>query len=115
MPKDESDPEDPLELCGVALATHEDTTEPMTECFIEEFLRLGYDHRRIFALFRNPHYVGVNMVFQNRGENFVRAKITEVFAWWGRAVDWPESSSSRTPPMPPPELPGGHPCGTIES
>jgi hypothetical protein len=38
MPKDEIDPEDPMELRG-GFATREDTSELMTECFIEEFLR----------------------------------------------------------------------------
>ncbi len=86
MPKDEIDPEDPLELCGVALFTEEDTSDSMTECFIEEFLRLGYAPAQVLALFRNPHYIGPNMVLQNRGLDHVRGKIVEVFGWWGRTV-----------------------------
>jgi len=89
MPKNEIDPEDPMELRGVGFLTEEDTSEAMTECFIEEFMRLGHDHRQILALFRNRHYTGLNMVLQNRGEAFVKAKITEVFGWWRRTVDWP--------------------------
>ncbi|MCL4180804.1 MAG: hypothetical protein KJ072_24040 [Verrucomicrobia bacterium] len=88
MPKDEIDPDDPMELCGVGFATREDTSELMTECFIEEFLRLGHPAGQILALFRNPHYTGMNMVLQNRGEDFVKAKITEVFGWWQREVTW---------------------------
>ncbi|MCP5522308.1 MAG: hypothetical protein H7A46_12250 [Verrucomicrobiales bacterium] len=98
MPKDEYDPEDPLELCGVGLLTEEDTSEAMTECFIDEFLRLGHDARQVLALFRNRHYTGMNMVFQNRGEDFVRAKITEVFGWWKRPVSWEEASEETPPP-----------------
>ncbi len=102
MPKHETDPEDPMELCGVGLLTAEDTSETMTECFIEEFLRLGYDAERLLALFRNPFYTGVNMVLQNRGEEFVRRKIAEVFGWWGRPVAW---ASAPTPSqVPPPEV-----------
>lgn len=86
MPKDELDPDDPMELFGVGLVTDEDTTDAMAECFIEEFLRLGYNHKQVFALFRNPWYTGVNMVLQNRGEPYVRDKIAEVFARWGRPV-----------------------------
>ena len=89
MPKDESDPEDPLELCGVGLLTDEDTCEPMTECFVEEFMRLGHTPDGILALFRNPHYTGMHLVLEHRGEDFVKAKIVEVFGWWGRAVTWP--------------------------
>jgi hypothetical protein len=41
MPKDEFDFDDPMELNGMALLSDEDTTDAMTECFIEEFMRLG--------------------------------------------------------------------------
>ena len=50
MPKDEFDFDDPLELNGMAFATHEDTTDPMCECFIEEFLRMRYQPEQILAL-----------------------------------------------------------------
>jgi hypothetical protein len=100
MPKDEFDPEDPMELRGVALSAPEDTTEPMTECFIEEFLRLGYGPGQILALFRNPHYTGMNMVLHNRGEAFVTAKIAEVFGWWNRPATGPDP---RGAPIPQPD------------
>lgn len=90
MPKNEFDPEDPLELRGVGLVTEDDTSEPMTECFVEEFLRMGHNAKEILALFRNPHYTGMNMVIQNRGEQFVKDKITEVFGWWKCPVSWAE-------------------------
>ena len=86
MPKDEFDFEDPLELNGVAFATEEDTTDAMCECFIEEFMRMGYNPKQILALFRNPQYLGVNMVLEKRGEAFVRARVSEVFARWGRTA-----------------------------
>ena len=88
MPKDEFDSDDPMELNGIGLASEEDTTEPMTECFIEEFMRLGYDAKQILALFRNPHYIGMNMVVHNRGEQFVRDCIVDIFARRGRLVTW---------------------------
>ena len=96
MPKDEFDLEDPLELNGVTLYTDEDTSRDMAECFVEEFLRLGYNHKQLLALFRNPHYLGMNMVLQNKGEPFVKEVIGEVFARWGKKVEWP-SASSRPP------------------
>ena len=86
MPKDEFDFEDPLELNGVAFLTEEDTSTEMAECFTEEFLRMGYNHKQVLALFRNPHYVGPNMVLANKGEPFVRDIIAETFARWGRPV-----------------------------
>ncbi|MBM3881751.1 MAG: hypothetical protein FJ387_18840 [Verrucomicrobia bacterium] len=91
MPKDEFDPADPLELTGMALLTPEDTTDAMCDCFVEEFMRLGYDPLQILALFRNPQYLGMNMALQNRGEPFIRQTIAAVFARWGRPVSWPAS------------------------
>jgi hypothetical protein len=95
MPKDEFDFEDPLELNGVACLTEEDTSAEMAECFAEEFMRMGYNHKQILALFRNPHYVGPNMVLANKGEPFVRDIIAETFARWGRPIQWQDPSSSR--------------------
>jgi hypothetical protein len=95
MPKDEFDFDDPMELNGVGIVSAEDTAEAMTECFIEEFMRLGYNHKQILAMFRNPHYIGMNMALQNRGEQFVRDTIAEVFARRGRPVTWPDPGSSR--------------------
>jgi hypothetical protein len=90
MPKDEFDFEDPLELNGMAFLTHEDTTNDMAETFIEEFMRMGYRHTQILALFRNPNYLGPNMAFEKRGEPFICDLITEVFARWGKVATWPD-------------------------
>ena len=95
MPKDEFDPEDPMELCGVGIATVEDTSFAMTECFVEEFMRLGYNHKQILALFRNPCYTGMNMVLQNKGEQFIRNIISEIFGKWGRPVHWPPCTCAK--------------------
>lgn len=100
MPKDEFDPEDPMELRGVGLLTAEDTSEAMAECFIEEFMRLAYEPAQILALFQNPHYTGMHMVLENRGETFVRAKIAEVFGWWGHPVTWPARTGQDIAPRP---------------
>jgi len=100
MPKDEFDFEDPLELNGVSFLTQDDTSAEMTECFAEEFMRMGYNHKQVLALFRNPHYVGPNMVLSNKGEQFVRDILAETFAKWGRPVFWTESQpvQSALPP-----------------
>lgn len=84
MPKDEFDFEDPLELNGMAFLTEDDTTDAMCECFIEEFMRMGHNASQILTLFRNPHYLGMNMVMDKRGEQFIRKRVAEVFARWGR-------------------------------
>src|SRR5690349_20359118 len=94
MPKDAFDFEDPLELNGVGLICEEDTTEAMTECIVEEFMRLGYNHKQILALCCNPHYLGMNLALKNRGEQFVRDKIAEVFARWGQTAKWSDGQMS---------------------
>jgi hypothetical protein len=96
MPKDEFDFEDPFELNGMAFMTHEDTTNDMAETFIEEFLRMGYNHQQLLALFRNPHYLGPNMALEKRGEPFIRDLIADVFARWGKAVVWPVAQTSQS-------------------
>ena len=105
MPKDEFDFEDPLELNGMAVLSSEDTTDDMAECFAEEFMRLGYDHRRILALFANPHYLGPNLAFQQRGETFIRDLIAGVFARWGRPAPWPDPAVGPETAGPAPDLP----------
>ena len=95
MPKDEFDFEDPFELNGMAFLSHEDTTNDMAETFMEEFMRMGYNHQQLLALFRNPHYIGPNMAFEKLGEPFIRDLIADVFARWGKVVTWPDPGSSR--------------------
>ncbi|MBI4027901.1 MAG: hypothetical protein HY360_23150 [Verrucomicrobia bacterium] len=90
MPKDQFDPQDPMEFTSVGLATTEDTLEPMAEAFVEEFMWLGYDPERIFALFRQPVYAGMHVIYQARGADFVRQLIARVFAAW--------SGSNPSPP-----------------
>jgi hypothetical protein len=103
MPKDEFDFEDPFELNGMAFLTHEDTTNDMAETFIEEFMRMGYGHRQILALFRSPHYLGPNMALEKRGEPFIRDLIAKVFARWGKQVEWPNCATIPLPPALSPE------------
>ena len=98
MPKDEFDFEDPMELSGVVLGTDASTTDTMCECFIEEYMRMGYSHTQVFDLFNNPHYLGMRMVLDERGESFVREKITAIFAVWGRQVSWTGTPSSKDIP-----------------
>ena len=89
MPKNEFDFEDPFELNGMAFLSQEDTTDDMAECFTEEFMRMGYSHKQILALFRNPQYLGPHMAFEKRGEAFIRDLIAGVFARWGKVVTGP--------------------------
>jgi hypothetical protein len=104
MPKDKFDFDDPMELNGVGLACNEDTTEAMTECFVEEFMRLGYSAKQILGLFHSPHYIGMHMALEKRGEQFVKDKIAEVFTRRGKPVAWPTARENPlTPALSPSE------------
>jgi len=105
MPKDEFDLDDPLVRTGVSLYCTEDTSQAMTECFVEEFIRLGYDPEQLLALFRNPHYWGLHLALQSRGEQFVRDTIAEVFARRGRLVVWKKNVMEPTTPSSGPSNP----------
>jgi len=108
MPKDEFDIDDPMELNGVGLGCAEDTTAAMTECFVEEFMRLGHDHRQILALFRSPQYIGMNLALRSRGEASIREVIGEVFARRGKLVTWPAAARNDLGANP-----GGAPAGRM--
>jgi hypothetical protein len=66
------------------LPSTEDTLVPMAECFIEEFMRMGYSQAQIAGLFQNPMYAGLLMVTRARGTAFVRQLIADTFTKWGR-------------------------------
>lgn len=75
MAEKESEPEDPFTLTGMVLPMRRDQAEAaetaMAECFIEEYMRLGYGDAEILALFENPFYCATNVVYRARGAKFV--------------------------------------------
>ena len=93
MPKDEFDFEDPLELNGMAFLTVEDTTDAMCECFIEEFMRMGYSAKQILAplsqsaLSRHEHGPGKS----GASRLFVSHRLEPSLAGGG-TVNWPDLS-----------------------
>lgn len=106
MPKDEFDFQDPFELNGVAFLAQEDTTPAMAECFVEEYLRMGYGHKQILALFRNPHYLGPHLAYEKLGLQAIQHLIAEVFARWGRTVaGWEAPAGAAARPNPAAEFP----------
>ncbi len=68
--------DDPMELVQVYLP--EGDEEMMAECFVEEFIWLGYDSERLLDLFRNPFYAGAHGIYRRRGEPYVRSLIGRV-------------------------------------
>lgn len=75
MPKNEPDVEDPLEMVGMLVPGDD---RKMTECFVEEYMMMGYSDDELLRLFRDPFYLGVNRIFQQYGEQFVIDVIGQV-------------------------------------
>ncbi len=82
MPYDEFAPEDPMELVGMVLPGEPGTLEAMAETFVEEYVRLGWDERRLMTLFRNPMFLATHRVYRQKGEDYVLDLIRRVRARW---------------------------------
>lgn len=83
MPKDEFDPEDPMELVGVELPTgSEEGVREMALTFAEEFIRSGFSEDRVRAMFQNPFYQGPYLVWKAKGDAYVSAVIEEAQKMW---------------------------------
>ncbi|MBI2167043.1 MAG: hypothetical protein HYU34_02225 [Candidatus Omnitrophica bacterium] len=83
MPKDEFDPEDPMELVGVELpAGSEEGLREMALTFAEEFIRSGFSEDRVLAMFKNPFYQGPYLVWQAKGEVYVNQMIQQAKQMW---------------------------------
>ena len=72
---------DPMALVGVSVPAGDPTA--MARCLIEEYLLLGWDERRIGALFARPGYRATHGLYRTLGEERFRALSGEVFAQWG--------------------------------
>jgi hypothetical protein len=83
VPKDEFVEEDPLELVGMVLPGQAGQLEAMAECLVEEFVRMGWDERRLMTLFTNPMFMATYRIFQVKGEEYVRGLIRSVALKWG--------------------------------
>ena len=69
MAPKEFEDDDPMELVQVFLP--EGDPEVMAECFVEEFIWLGYGSQQLLDLFRNPFYAGAHAIYRRQGEAYV--------------------------------------------
>ena len=84
MPYDDPDPTDPMTLHGVVIETEDDSAmRDMAECFVEEYIRSGFDADRILRMFRTEGYAGPFLAYQTLGEDAIRRIIDELLALWG--------------------------------
>ena len=83
MPKNECDPEDPIEIVGLELPNQtEAQLRDMALCFAEEFVREGWEKERLFQMFRNSFYQGPYLAWKQKGDEFVLSVIDEAINMW---------------------------------
>ena len=83
MPKNECDPEDPVEIVGLELSNQtEAQLRDMALCFAEEFVREGWAKERLLQMFKNPFYQGPHLVWKQKGDEFIRQVIQEAMKMW---------------------------------
>lgn len=81
MPYHDPDPTDPMMLQGVVIDTEDDhALLEMTECFIEEYLRLGFEPDRILRIFKTRGYAGPFLAYQTLGAQAIQTMIADVAA-----------------------------------
>jgi hypothetical protein len=83
MPYNEPESDDPLELVGMVMPGEPGQLEAMAECLVEEYVRLGWDARRLMTLFVNPLFMATHRIYRQKGEAYVRELIDRMCAKWG--------------------------------
>lgn len=83
MTHKEFEEEDPMDLVGMVLPGEQGQLEAMAECFIEEYVRLGWDEQRLMTLFTSPMFLGTHRIYRQKGEQYVRSLIRQTVARWG--------------------------------
>lgn len=78
MPYDDPDATDPMTLHGVVVEAESDAAmREMAECFVEEYVRSGFDGDRILKMFQTQGYAGPFLAYQTFGEECIRNLIDE--------------------------------------
>ncbi len=84
MPYDDPDATDPMTLHGVVIETESDAAmRDMAECFVEEYIRSGFDEDRILKMFQTQGYAGPFLAYQTLGEDAIQRIIEELIPPWG--------------------------------
>ncbi len=82
MPKDEFDPEDPLELVGVEIPGGD--ADEALDGIVQEYLFMGWKPLQILALFRSPHYGATHQIYRQKGEAHVKLRVQHLAQEWSR-------------------------------
>ena len=84
-----------MTLHGVVVETESDAAmRDMAECFVEEYIRSGFDAGRILRMFQTERYAGPFLAYQTLGEDAIRSIIDELVPLWGGRKEKTLPSSS---------------------
>lgn len=89
----EAEPQDPMELVGVALPQGD--ADYMAECLVEEYMFLGWNEKQLMSLFSHPMFQATHRIYHNKGdqgEEYVRSLIHRVQEKWSQG--WTQEGES---------------------
>ncbi len=82
MPKDEFDPEDPMELVGMEVSGSD--PDQALDAIVQEYLFMGWKPAMILFLFRSPHYAATHQIYKLKGHDHVRQRIHSLAEQWNK-------------------------------
>jgi len=80
----QADPDDPVELVGVPIRIDDAAFDEMAHTFAEEFIRDGWTGEQLLDMFRSPMYAGLHVIWEARGEVWVRDLVDATRLRWRR-------------------------------
>lgn len=72
-----------MQLVGMVLPGEAGQLEAMAECIVEEYVRMGWNEKRLMTIFRSSMFLATHRIYQIKGEAYVRELIRGVCARWG--------------------------------
>jgi len=97
MVNKEFENQDPMQLVGMVMPGEAGQLEAMAECIVEEYVRLGWDEKRLMTIFRSSMFLATNRIYQIKGEAWVRALIRQTLDKWG-GFHFATTPASEAPP-----------------
>ncbi len=82
MAQKEFDPEDPLELVAVELLGGD--TDEVIDGIALEYMLMGWSQARVLTLFRAPFYGATHQIYQLKGHDYVKQRISALAEQWNR-------------------------------
>jgi hypothetical protein len=76
----EFDPEDPMELVGVAIPEGDD--DLALDGIVQEYLFMGWNVTQIMFLFTSPYYGATHQIYERKGSAYVTERVHHLASQW---------------------------------